>query len=452
MHTLISSSDELINRNSEPINVSIPQTTNELPAPSPRPPPRCISLEPKTDSTAPLPVVIREVPSELRTWKITREGLVEVNSGTMGAFLDKPKTNKSNITGEGKDIRYAIASMQGWRIDMEDAHVVEISMADKEPFKDWAFFAVFDGHAGNVAAEQSAEHILKTLLETKEFDDVRQILCENGSKLNERSIELLESGMKTGFMALDNIIRSRRGCDFSSLFTDGSSIIELAAKETDRSGTTAVCAILTPTHIIIANLGDSRAVVSRAGESSIGTEDHKPYLEKERERIVGAGGSVMIQRINGSLAVSRALGDFDYKAVPGLCPTKQLVSCEPDIYVIPRKQDLDQFMVLACDGIYDDRLQVSPKLEDVCNQVLDACLHRGSRDNMTIILICFQNAPKLDEEKREKEETWAVDMRQKFKVLRRLSAKVETDTGPAPHRLRTIIDQVLTEKGITHDH
>lgn len=64
--------------------------------------------------------------------------------------------------------------------------------------------------------------------------------------------------------------------------------------------------------------------------------DHKPYLEHERERIVKAGGTVMIQRINGNLAVSRALGDFVYKSVPGLSPTEQLVSPEPDVYVVKR--------------------------------------------------------------------------------------------------------------------
>lgn len=46
----------------------------------------------------------------------------------------------------------------------------------------------------------------------------------------------------------------------------------------------------------------------------------------------------MIQRVNGSLAVSRALGDFEYKSVPGLCPTEQLVSPEPDIYILDRNK------------------------------------------------------------------------------------------------------------------
>uniref|UniRef100_A0A915IGP0 PPM-type phosphatase domain-containing protein n=1 Tax=Romanomermis culicivorax TaxID=13658 RepID=A0A915IGP0_ROMCU len=44
----------------------------------------------------------------------------------------------------------------------------------------------------------------------------------------------------------------------------------------------------------------------------------------------------MIQRVNGSLAVSRALGDFDYKSVPGVDPCDQLVSPEPDVYVVER--------------------------------------------------------------------------------------------------------------------
>ena len=58
----------------------------------------------------------------------------------------------------------------------------------------------------------------------------------------------------------------------------------------------------------------------------------------------------MIQRVNGSLAVSRALGDFEYKNVDGKGPTEQLVSPEPEFYIKERQPDLDQFLVLACDG------------------------------------------------------------------------------------------------------
>lgn len=40
----------------------------------------------------------------------------------MGAFLDKPKTEKHNESGSGNGLKYALSSMQGWRIEMEDAH------------------------------------------------------------------------------------------------------------------------------------------------------------------------------------------------------------------------------------------------------------------------------------------------------------------------------------------
>lgn len=62
--------------------------------------------------------------------------------------------------------------MQGWRIEMEDAHVVQISMSSEPPFKDWSFYAVFDGHAGSKAAHHSAENLLKTLLATDQFTQV----------------------------------------------------------------------------------------------------------------------------------------------------------------------------------------------------------------------------------------------------------------------------------------
>lgn len=67
----------------------------------------------------------------------------------------------------------------------------------------------------------------------------------------------------------------------------------------DKSGTTAVCAFISPKGLFIANCGDSRAVLCRNGNPAFSTQDHKPGLPSERDRIVKAGGSVMIQRVNG---------------------------------------------------------------------------------------------------------------------------------------------------------
>ena len=61
--------------------------------------------------------------------------------------------------------------------------------------------------------------------------------------------------------------------------------------------------------------------------------DHKPYNEAEQRRIEAAGGTVTMRRVNGDLAVSRALGDFTYKHAAHLPPTQQQVSPEPEVHV-----------------------------------------------------------------------------------------------------------------------
>ena len=48
----------------------------------------------------------------------------------MGAFLDKPKTEKYNESQAGAGLRYGLSSMQGWRIEMEDAHSALIGIPE----------------------------------------------------------------------------------------------------------------------------------------------------------------------------------------------------------------------------------------------------------------------------------------------------------------------------------
>ena len=88
------------------------------------------------------------------------------------------------------------------------------------------------------------------------------------------------------------------------------------------------------------------------------SEDHKPNLPRERTRVLKAGGFVQANRVNGMLALSRALGDFDYKKNPPSLATSewylnfQMVSCYPDVQVQHITKNV-KFLVLACDGIWD---------------------------------------------------------------------------------------------------
>lgn len=279
----------------------------------------------------------------------------------MGAFLDKPKTEKHSAHGEGNGLRYGLSSMQGWRVEMEDAHTAVVGLP--HGLSDWSFFAVYDGHAGSRVANYCSGHLLEHIL-------------SGGADFSSGSgsVEGVKDGIRSGFLNIDEYMRS-----FSDL-----------RQGLDRSGSTAVCVLLSPTHLYFINCGDSRAVLSRDSKVGFSTQDHKPCNPREKERIQNAGGSVMIQRVNGSLAVSRALGDYDYKCVDGKGPTEQLVSPEPEVCVLERVAEGDEFVVLACDGIWDvmsneelcnfvrSRLLVCDDLEKVCNSVVDTCLHKVS--------------------------------------------------------------------------
>ena len=77
----------------------------------------------------------------------------------MGAFLEKPKTEKHTKSASGNGLRYGVASMQGWRIEMEDAHT-DITALNQE-LQEWSFFGIFDGHAGTNASLFCAENLLR---------------------------------------------------------------------------------------------------------------------------------------------------------------------------------------------------------------------------------------------------------------------------------------------------
>jgi serine/threonine protein phosphatase PrpC len=99
------------------------------------------------------------------------------------------------------------------------------------------------------------------------------------------------------------------------------------------AGATAIVAVLTGRTLTVANAGDSRAVLCRAGGRVLPlSEDHKPNSPTELARIRKAGGFVnAFGRVNGNLNLSRSIGDLKYKQVPGLSPAEQMITAEPDI-------------------------------------------------------------------------------------------------------------------------
>ena len=177
------------------------------------------------------------------------------------------------------------------------------------------------------------------------------------------------------------------------------------------------------------NVGDSRAIASIKGHPVSLSYDHKPNNIGEQTRIIKAGGFVELNRVNGNLALSRALGDFSFKrnlkkqqdeqVVTGLSTSKhaqtallneirifQICTAVPDVTVHDINTDLE-FVVVACDGIWDVlsnievvefcRQRVANHMEPskICEELISRCLatecNQGGVgcDNMTVILICF---------------------------------------------------------------
>lgn len=121
----------------------------------------------------------------------------------MGAFLDKPITDKHTEEGADQEnnIRYALCAMQGWRIEMEDAHIANLNIPE---LPGWVFFAILDGHAGNTVADYSAKLLLSAILSTPEFKKLTSNM-DNNSIFHHGKDQLpeIEKGIKNGFLIAD---------------------------------------------------------------------------------------------------------------------------------------------------------------------------------------------------------------------------------------------------------
>ncbi|XP_020085336.1 probable protein phosphatase 2C 30 [Ananas comosus] len=121
---------------------------------------------------------------------------------------------------------------------------------------------------------------------------------------------------------------------------------ERSGIKSDIVGSTAVVALVSRSRLLVANCGDSRAVLSRRGRAIPLSVDHKPDRPDELARIEAAGGRVIYvngARVHGILAMSRALGDKYLKP--------EVIS-DPEIKVVERTAE-DEFIILASDGLWD---------------------------------------------------------------------------------------------------
>ncbi|VAH39673.1 unnamed protein product [Triticum turgidum subsp. durum] len=269
-------------------------------------------------------------------------------------------------------VSFGSVALAGRLREMEDTvslHPSFCAWADGSPMH---LFAVFDGHGGPHAAALCREQMHVILAEemagaAAAFNN-RQQSEEQPAEASASSEQVAWRGaLSRSFARADALAVSACACGRGSTLSvpKSCSCLQSAAQKGAIVGSTAVVALLVRDRLIVANCGDSRAVLSRGGVAVPLSHDHKPDRPDEMARIKAAGGKVMYMngaRVRGILAMSRALGHRLLKPE---------VICEPEISITERCED-DDCLILASDGLWD---VISNKVAcDVARQ----CLEDGS--------------------------------------------------------------------------
>ncbi|GMI95490.1 hypothetical protein like AT5G53140 [Hibiscus trionum] len=253
---------------------------------------------------------------------------------------------------DGK-LSYGYSSFRGKRATMEDFYDIKTSKINGQTI---CMFGIFDGHGGSHAAEYLKQHLFENLMKHPQF-------------MSNTKLAISETYPQTDVDFLD----SER-----NTFRD--------------DGSTASTAVLVGNHLYVANVGDSRTIISKSGEAIPLSEDHKPNRSDERKRIENAGGVVMwagTWRVGGVLAMSRAFGDR---------MLKQFVVAEPEIQDKEIDEDFE-LLVLASDGLWDvvpneDAVSLAGAEEEpekAARKLTETAFTRGSADNITCIVVRFHH-------------------------------------------------------------
>ncbi len=266
----------------------------------------------------------------------------------------QPEFEKRFSSFEGNDTEVSVASTQGRRPHMEDTHAAtSVTIQGKEI----PFFALFDGHGG---------------IETAEF------LEKNIQPILQQQLSLLKKPLdKAAPSAIENIL--------TGLPVKMEQERRKTHPKKDTSGATFTLVIPLLRKIFVANAGDSR-VVALQGEKTIQlTEDASANSLPFQKGVIKRGGTIKAGRVNGDLAVARAVGDTD---VPGITPRAKVtwlhVSSD------------EQIVIIGCDGLFESTTSQTIADEYRSKKTAKALPTKafdwGSEDNITAMVVKIQNS------------------------------------------------------------
>lgn len=308
-----------------------------------------------------------------------------------GAQTLEEKKKSYHVSAESLGLRVHCESWPGLKKTLQDRYVMD------EPLEELGvYFAVLDGHGGTQVADMVKEKLHKNVLQ-----QMRQKQVQPASR-----DEKIKLAIKEAFLQTDK------------------EILALAErKKFELVGSTCVSVILhgnpklgTALRLVVSNLGDSRAVLCRAGQAVPASEDHRPTRIDEKKRIERVGGLVLqvrgawrvatstnpnsmnkaARREYQGLAMTRSFGDLHFKRPIGLA------IAEPEVRIVPLS-DKDLFIVLATDGVYDvlsnqEVIDLAMRHwrepEEAAKNIVRSAYKRGSEDNLTVLVVQFGWADK----------------------------------------------------------
>ncbi|CAK9323683.1 unnamed protein product [Citrullus colocynthis] len=283
---------------------------------------------------------------------------MKVKAGFCSSAADTGKgkgklTTNNNNNKKNKNISHGSYLVKGkGNHPMEDYLVSDFKRVKEH---DLGLFAIFDGHLGHDVANFLQNNLFHNILKEADFwSETRKAIKRAYKKTDE---EILDK-----------------------------------VKQLGKGGSTAVTAILIDGHkLVVANVGDSRAVLCRNGVTEQLSVDHEPT--KEKREIESRGGFVSnipgdVPRVDGQLAVARAFGDKSLKVH---------LSSEPDVEV-KTVDETTEFMILASDGIWkvmtnQEAVESIRHIKDAniaAKRLIDEAVSRKSKDDISCIVVRFQ--------------------------------------------------------------
>ncbi|XP_076926753.1 putative protein phosphatase 2C 51 [Bidens hawaiensis] len=340
--------------------------------------------------------------------------MIAYNEGGAPAVLQSPECAAEWLQSLKNSTKVCeFASIQGHRKYQEDRVAcnlgIRLPLFGKDEMDEAKVdvLALFDGHGGIEASETAKQHLLDYFLV--------HVIAGGFKKASvlDNHHDLVSSTQRSHgvLVAIDDktlheilkeaLLGAIRDIDWKfSMAT--------YKKKYSAGSTASVVLLLNDKELLVGNVGDSRVILC-SGYAELLTHDHHPDRDDERARIEGAGGFVLdwdVPRVNGILAVSRAIGDVSLK--------RYGVIAEPEVVSWRNITAKDRYLVVACDGVFEsltpenvcqliededtqenvssyDRFPFLPSFS-LANCVVKTALERGSTDNLSAIVVPLAQA------------------------------------------------------------